>query len=131
MKNKKVILLLLLLLITYYLLPITNTFAQNSATNAGAISPIPTPAPSGPSVSFLTISPPVRELELPRGSSNSYQMSILNQGDSSVSLILRASPFIAAGDAGGVSVDDEGLPSSQDWVIINPNILTLESGERR
>ena len=95
------------------------------------ISPIPTPTPAKSPINFLTISPPVRELELPRGSSNSYQMSILNQGGSPVRLILRASPFIAAGDTGGVSVADEGLPLSQDWVIINPNILTLKSGERR
>jgi len=113
----------------------------NPATNAGTtaitvsptppISPIPTPTPAGSLASFLTISPPVRELELPRGSSNSYQVSILNQGGSSVKLVLRASPFTAAGDVGGVNVSDEELTDSQDWVIINPNILTLNPGERR
>jgi len=126
-RKKTIIPLFLLLLIIFNL---SEASAQaNPATEAGTI--VPTPTPAGPSVSFLTISPPVRELELPRGSSNSYQMSILNQGDSSVSLVLRASPFIAVGDVGGVSVADEGLPSSQDWVIINPSILTLKSGERR
>ena len=105
------------------------TKAGTSATTSPALSP--TPISAAATANFLTISPPVRELELPRGSSNSYQMFILNQGKTTVNLILRASPFTAAGDTGGVNVADGPLPSSQDWIIINPSILSLKPGERR
>jgi len=92
--------------------------------------PVPTPTPVSPNANFLTISPPVRELELSPGSTNSYQLSLTNQGEQKVRLILRASPFTAAGETGGVDVADEELPDSQNWVIINPAVLDLEPGER-
>jgi len=93
-------------------------------------SPPPTPAKITPNSNLITISPPVRELELPRGSANSYQMSLTNRSQRSVTLILRASPFIASGDTGGVDVADDPLPDSQNWVIINPSVVNLEAGEQ-
>lgn len=92
--------------------------------------PVAAPEQQGGLSSLITISPPVRELELPRGSANSYQMSLLNQSDRTVTLVLRASPFIASGDTGGVEVDDDPLPDSHNWVVINPNRVTLEAGEQ-
>jgi len=132
MKSKKIILLSLLLL----LLPIGNVFAQTEPASASPTLnpsplPTPTPQPAGPNTNFITISPPVRELELPRGSGNSYQISLVNQGEKPVRLILRASSFMAAGETGGVTVADEELPQSQDWVVINPNVFTLQPGERK
>jgi len=131
MTRKRLIVPLFFLLLIIFNLSEVNAQAAVTVSPTPQASPIPTPTPTKSSVNFLTISPPVRELELPRGSSNSYQMSILNQGNSPVRLILRASPFIASGDTGGVDVADDPLPSSQDWIIINPSILTLKSGERR
>ena len=101
-----------------------------SPSSALKLSPVPTPTPVSPNANFLTISPPVRELELSPGSTNSYQLSLTNQGEQKVRLILRASPFSAAGETGGVDVADEELPDSQNWVIINPAVLDLEPGER-
>jgi len=87
--------------------------ASQTATSAGSavatispspaleLSPVPTPTPVSPSANFLTVSPPVRELELSPGSTNSYQLSLTNQGEQKVRLILRASPFTAAGETGG------------------------------
>lgn len=80
---------------------------------------------------FLTISPPVRELELPPGSRNSYQVSLLNQSNRTLTVLVRASPFVAAGETGGVDVSDEELPETQDWVIVNPAILSLAPNERK
>jgi len=80
---------------------------------------------------FLTISPPVRELELPPGSNNSYQVSLLNQSNKTLKILVRASPFAAVGETGGVDVSDNELPNTQDWVIVNPSILTLAPNERR
>jgi len=93
-------------------------------------SPQPTPTTITPDNNFITISPPVRELELPRGSANSYQISLTNRSQKAVTLVLRASPFVAAGDVGGVNVADDPLPESQNWVIINPNVVNLEAGEQ-
>jgi len=92
--------------------------------------PKPTPTPVSPTSNLLTISPPVRELELPRGSANSYQVSLTNRSNKTITLVLRASPFVAAGDTGGVDIADDPLPDSQNWVVINPGIVTLESGEQ-
>lgn len=93
--------------------------------------PQPTPTPKKQAdKSLITISPPVRELELPRGSANSYQMSLTNQSDRTITLVLRASPFVASGDVGGVDVADDPLPASQNWVVINPSIVTLNPGEQ-
>ena len=96
--------------------------------------PQPTPTPeSEESIAkrnLITVSPPVRDLELPRGSANSYQMSLTNQSDRTVTLVLRASPFIASGDVGGVDVADDPLPDSQNWVIISPSVVSLEAGEQ-
>ncbi|MGI6278681.1 MAG: hypothetical protein ACOYJ8_02680 [Patescibacteria group bacterium] len=93
-------------------------------------SPQPTPTTITPDANLITVSPPVRELELPRGSANSYQMSLTNRGQKTVTLVLRASPFVAAGDTGGVDVADESLPESQNWVIVNPSVIALEPGEQ-
>lgn len=93
-------------------------------------SPQPTPTTITPDSNLITISPPVRELALPRGSANSYQMSLTNRSQNAVTLVLRASPFIASGDTGGVDVADDPLPDSQNWVIINPSIVSLEAGEQ-
>jgi hypothetical protein len=91
----------------------------------------PTPTPEEPaSKSLITVSPPVRELELPQGSANSYRMSLTNQSDRTVTLVLRASPFTAAGDTGGVDVADDPLPNSQNWVVINPSLIILEPNEQ-
>lgn len=79
----------------------------------------------------LTISPPVRELELLPGSSNSYQVSLLNLSDKSVRATLRASPFTPIGNRGDIQVSDDELDPSRDWIIINPSILTLGPKERK
>jgi hypothetical protein len=94
--------------------------------------PLPTPTPASTAVmaNLIVVSPPVRELELPRGSANSYQISLTNRGEQTVTLVLRASPFTASGDTGGVDVADDSLPDSQNWVVINPSVVTLESGEQ-
>lgn len=100
--------------------------------NKAAITPSPRPTPASitPNSNLITISPPVRELELPRGSANSYQMSLTNRSQSAVTLVLRASPFVASGDTGGVDVADDPLPESQNWIVINPSVVTLEAGEQ-
>jgi len=103
---------------------------QIQETTEEVITPSTTPAKITPDSNLITISPPVRELELPRGSANSYQMSLTNRSQSAVTLVLRASPFIASGDTGGVDVADDPLPDSQNWVIINPSVVTLEAGEQ-
>jgi len=110
------------------------TQTQEQATES-VVSPSPqaqpTPTPESPAnKSLITVSPPVRELELPQGSANSYQMSLTNQSDRTVTLVLRASPFTAAGDTGGVNVADDPLPNSQNWVVINPSLITLEPNEQ-
>jgi len=103
---------------------------QETAEEAIIPSPPPTPAKTTPDSNLITISPPVRELELPRGSANSYQMSLTNRSQRAITLVLRVSPFIASGDTGGVDVADDPLPDSQNWVIINPSVVTLDAGEQ-
>ena len=124
--KKKTVQIILLLIILFLFAPIPASAQDNPQ-------PIPTPTPTSANArnSFLTISPPIRELELPKGSANSYQMSITNRSDRTVKLILRASPFIAAGQNGGVSVSDETLPESQNWVIINPSFVILAPKEQK
>ncbi|MDD3679350.1 MAG: hypothetical protein PHX72_00615, partial [Candidatus Shapirobacteria bacterium] len=93
--------------------------------------PQPTPTPETLTDSnLITISPPIRELELPRGSANSYQMSLTNRGQKMITLVLRASPFVASGDTGGVDVADDPLPETQNWIIISPSVVALEPGEQ-
>jgi len=128
MKKKTVQIVLLSLIGLFLFIPI-QALAQ-ATTITQSPNSIPTPTPSDSS-SFLTISPPIRELELPRGSANSYQMSITNRSDRTVNLVLRASPFIASGQNGGVSVADEALAESQNWVIINPSLVTLAPKEQK
>ncbi|MDD3532067.1 MAG: hypothetical protein PHR64_00710 [Candidatus Shapirobacteria bacterium] len=106
------------------------TNESESKENTITPSPKPTPTEFLPNSNLITISPPVRELELPRGSANSYQMSLTNRSQKTVTLVLRASPFVASGDTGGVDVTDDPLPDSQNWVVINPSVVTLEAGEQ-
>ena len=134
MKKKTVQTALLLLIGLFLFAPIqalAQANTQSSSISPSPETPKPTPTPINTSNSFLTVSPPIRELELPKGSANSYQMSITNRSDHTVNLVLRASPFIASGQNGGVSVADEALAESQNWVIINPSLVTLAPKEQK
>ncbi len=135
MKKRTALLSLSLLFLALAGPAVAQTPVENSPTTpptspTSQATPQPTPTPP-PTENFLTVSPPIRELELPRDSANTYQMSITNRSDRTLDLILRASPFVASGETGGVNVADEPLADSQNWIILNPARIRLAPKEKK
>jgi len=81
----------------------------------------------------ISISPLTFELTANPGDTLVSEVGIINKGSSPLPITIKAEDFTAAGETGGVIIEEDGNEtySLAKWIKVNPKNIILEPNERR
>ncbi|MCK5466445.1 hypothetical protein KAI56_03050 [Candidatus Parcubacteria bacterium] len=81
----------------------------------------------------ISISPLTFELTANPGDTLVSEVGIINKGGSPLPITIKAEDFTAAGETGGVIIEEEGNEtySLAKWIKVNPENIILEPNERK
>lgn len=79
----------------------------------------------------LEVSPPSQEIAADPGQTVTIKAKVRNKSASTLSLSVRVEDFTATGEGGQVALTDKGPYAISSWVRLEPETLTLKSGETR